>query len=132
MFHNLSDFCFSMKDTTNFMTPPEVFRGNVMETLKVLNGKLPRNSHVILVGLVDADFIYDAMAERLHPVGVLHKDVRYKDMYNWFICMQIGPCNGWLNSDELTRKITSEVIHEIVANLKRNKQSFVPASQRIK
>lgn len=100
------------------MTSPEVFRENVIKTLKVLNGKLPKNSHVILLGLVDADFIYDAMAERLHPIGVLHKDVRYKDMYNWFICMQIGPCNGWLNPDELTRITTSEVNQVIVKYLK--------------
>lgn len=61
--------CLSFKDSTDSMTSPQQFRKNVMEALQVLNRKLPKKSHVILVGLVDADFIYDAMAERLHPIG---------------------------------------------------------------
>ncbi|XP_018569442.1 acyloxyacyl hydrolase [Anoplophora glabripennis] len=113
-----NDVCNNLKDTTTSMTDPVKFRSNVMDALKVLNGKLPKKSHVILIGLVDADFIYDAMAERLHPIGVLHKNVHYKDMYNWFICMQIGPCNGWLNPDELTRQLTSQRADELTNVLK--------------
>ncbi|KAJ8921984.1 hypothetical protein NQ315_008621 [Exocentrus adspersus] len=113
-----NDVCNNLKDTLKHMTSPSVFRENVMQALQVLDSKLPKNSHVVLVGLVDADFIYEAMAERLHPIGVLHKNVRYKDMYEWFICMQIGPCNGWLNPDEFTRKITSERADELTDVLK--------------
>jgi hypothetical protein len=61
--------CFSFKDTINRMTPPLTFRRNIMKALFLLDDKLPLNSHVILVGLVQADFIYPAMAERLHPIG---------------------------------------------------------------
>jgi hypothetical protein len=62
-------YCFSFKDTINRMTPPLTFRRNIMKALFLLDDKLPLNSHVILVGLVQADFIYPAMAERLHPIG---------------------------------------------------------------
>ena len=35
-------------------------------------------SHVVLVGLIDAGFLYDAMAERYHPLGTLNKNIKYK------------------------------------------------------
>lgn len=119
----------------------------MIKVLQTLNRKLPEDSYVIIVGLVNADFIYNAMAERIHPLGIfviasqnflvikltyylliflfivfhlimyffkcsghLHKDIRYKDLYRWFNCMQIGPCNGWLNSDENLRLQTTKVI----------------------
>ncbi|KAJ8970389.1 hypothetical protein NQ314_001257 [Rhamnusium bicolor] len=103
---------FSAKDTTNHMTDPKIFRENVMNALYVLNTKLPKNSHVVLIGLVYADFIYEAMAEIVHPIGILHDNVRYKDVYNWFNCMQIGPCTGWLNSNETLRKFASQTLHK--------------------
>ncbi|KAJ8935055.1 hypothetical protein NQ318_002684, partial [Aromia moschata] len=103
-----NDVCNIFKETVGNMTKPEVFRKNVLETLNILNSKLPKNSNVILMGLVNADFIYDAMADRLHPIGTLHGNVRYKDLYNWFNCMQIGPCTGWLNSDRLLRETTTQ------------------------
>ena len=29
-------------------------------------------------------------------------------MYNWFNCMEIGPCAGWMNSNATLRAITSK------------------------
>lgn len=60
---------FSFKDTVANMTSPREFRKNVLETLRAFDEKLPSSSHVILIGLVDASFIYTAMADRLHPLG---------------------------------------------------------------
>lgn len=118
---------YRFNDTVNHMTPPRIFKKNILETLILLDEKMPFGSHVILVELVRADFIYSAMAERLHPIGLiglevlcldikslilgkLHQNVFYKDLYNWFNCLQIGPCTGWLNSNETLRNITSKVI----------------------
>lgn len=53
------------------MTPPRIFKKNVLETLILLDEKMPLGSHVILVELVRADFIYAAMAERIHPIGLI-------------------------------------------------------------
>jgi acyloxyacyl hydrolase len=128
--------CFSFKDTINRMTPPLTFRRNIMKALFLLDDKLPLNSHVILVGLVQADFIYPAMAERLHPIGnvnlwvistsykylpgSLHANVYYKDLYEWFNCMQIGPCTGWLNSNKTLRDIASKVISTLHCHVATN------------
>ncbi len=35
-------------------------------------------SHVILVGLIDAGFLYDAMSGRYHPLGEYRKNIKYK------------------------------------------------------
>jgi hypothetical protein len=33
---------------------------------------------VILVGLIDAGFLYDAMSGRYHPLGEYRKNIKYK------------------------------------------------------
>ncbi|KAJ8976122.1 hypothetical protein NQ317_019387 [Molorchus minor] len=109
---------FSFKGTISHMTTPVEFRKNVMQALDILNTKLPKNSHVVLMGLVNADFIYDNMANKLHPIGLLNKNVRYRDMYNWFNCLQIGPCTGWLNSNKTLRKVTTLRANELTDVLK--------------
>ena len=35
-------------------------------------------SHVVLVGLIDAGFLYDEMSERVHPLGKVGNTIRYK------------------------------------------------------
>ncbi|CAH0559422.1 unnamed protein product [Brassicogethes aeneus] len=114
-----NDVCNNFQDTIAHMTPPKVFEDNIMKTLDILNGKLPRNSHVLLMGLVNGKKTFSQMAERLHPIGVLHNNVHYKNVYDWFNCMQIGPCTGWLNSNETVRSITSEKAGELTDVLKR-------------
>lgn len=89
------------------MTTPKQFKENVLKFLKRVDERLPKNSHVVLFGLVDGSRIYLDMAERYHPLGRLHKTIKYKDVYKWFLCMQIGPCNGWMNPDEHIRQATS-------------------------
>ena len=76
------------------MTSKKQFHDNVLETLKFLEQTLPPESHVILVGLIDGSVLYKAMAKRYHPLGMLRKDLTYDDVYDWFNCMEIGPCHG--------------------------------------
>uniref|UniRef100_A0A1B6DSR3 Saposin B-type domain-containing protein n=2 Tax=Clastoptera arizonana TaxID=38151 RepID=A0A1B6DSR3_9HEMI len=102
-----NDVCNNMKDTLSNITTPEEFYQNVMDFLNNLPPRLPPGSHVILVALVDGSFIYDAMSERYHPLGRFRKNVKYKDVYEWFTCMSIGPCNGWMTPNATLRKATS-------------------------
>jgi acyloxyacyl hydrolase len=99
----------SVKDTVANMTTPEELRRNVMAVMEFMDTVLPEGSHVLIIGLVDANFIYPAMHDRVHPLGRLHNDITYADLYEWFSCMQIGPCNGWMTPNETMRAITSKV-----------------------
>ena len=36
------------------------------------------------------------------------KNLKYKDMYRWFNCLEIGPCAGWMTSNSTLRQITSK------------------------
>ena len=58
--------------------------------------------------MIDADFLWDVMANRYHPLGQYHKNLKYKDVYSWFNCLEIGPCAGWMNSNATLRAITSK------------------------
>nr|CAD7601809.1 unnamed protein product [Timema genevievae] len=127
MFGN--DVCNRFANTTSNMTTPETFRKNVVQVLESLETILPAGSHVVLIGLVDGGLIYPIMADRLHPIGQVGNNVYYHDVYNWFNCMEIGPCVGWMNSNATLRKITSRaaqrlssVLQDIVA--KEKFQSF--------
>ena len=86
--------CNEKEDTVPNMTSKKQFHDNVIETLKFLEQTLPPESHVILVGLIDGSVLYKAMAKRYHPLGMLRKDLTYDDVYDWFNCMEIGPCHG--------------------------------------
>ncbi|XP_067006109.2 acyloxyacyl hydrolase isoform X2 [Anabrus simplex] len=103
-----NDVCNSYADTVKHMTTPKRFRQNVLYVLKYLNDTLPPGSHVLLIGLVDGGFIFPTMADRLHPLGQLRGDVRYKDVYRWFTCMEIGPCVGWMTPNATLRNIASQ------------------------
>ena len=48
------------------------------------------------------------MADRLHPLGQLRKDLTYTQVYDWFNCMEIGPCHGWMTSNSTLRQITTK------------------------
>lgn len=96
------------------MTTPEELRRNVLSVLEFMDTVLPEGSHVLIIGLVDANFIYPAMHDRVHPLGRLHNDITYADLYEWFSCMQIGPCNGWMTPNETMRAITSKVNNSII------------------
>ncbi|GFS78164.1 acyloxyacyl hydrolase [Nephila pilipes] len=113
-----NDVCERWMKSLDDLTTPEEFRKNVLKTLDNLEAILPEGSHVLLVGLVNGSFIFPAMSERLHPIGQLHKDVRYKHVYEWFNCMRIGPCYGWMNRNDTIRQATTERAVELTNVLK--------------
>ncbi|KDR21147.1 Acyloxyacyl hydrolase [Zootermopsis nevadensis] len=102
-----NDVCNRFSNSIPHMTSPSALHKNVMNVLNVLNGLLPFGSHVILIGLVDGGFIYPTMANRIHPLGQLHGDIHYDDVYTWFNCMEMGPCSAWMNSNVTLRKLAT-------------------------
>ncbi|KAG8191730.1 hypothetical protein JTE90_008794 [Oedothorax gibbosus] len=112
-----NDVCERWMSSLEDLTTPEEFRSNVLATLDKLESILPTGSHVLLIGLVNGSFIFDTMSARLHPIGQLHGDVRYGDLYEWFNCMRIGPCFGWMNKNETIRRATTQRAIELSAVL---------------
>lgn len=121
-----NDVCNELHDTIIHMTTPKEFEHNVMETLNYLETTLPADSHVVLVGLIDGAVLYKAMSKRFHPLGQLRQDLTYDDMYNWFNCMEIGPCHGWMSTNATLRKITTHKANQLSSVLKdiAEKQKF--------
>jgi len=109
LFYSLigNDVCTG-REVPDDMTTPDVFYNNTLTALRFFESRLAPESHVILVGLIDAGFLWDSMANRYHPLGRYKKNIKYKDMYSWFNCMEIGPCAGWMNSNATLRAITSK------------------------
>ena len=60
-----------------------------------------------MMGLADGRILYDTMANRIHPIGSLHKDVTTGQVYDFLNCLSISPCRGWMNSNETLRNLTS-------------------------
>ncbi|XP_059474364.1 acyloxyacyl hydrolase-like isoform X2 [Neocloeon triangulifer] len=114
-----NDVCNNVKDTVANMTTPEELRKNVMEVLEFVDTVLPEGSHVLVIGMVDASFIYPAMHKLIHPLGRLHNDITYENLYDWFSCMQIGPCNGWMTANETLRAITSKASKRLSKELEK-------------
>jgi acyloxyacyl hydrolase len=80
------------------MTSAEAFRNATLGTLAQLDAKLPAGSHVLLVGLADGEVLWNAMANRTHPIGVPTSSV-----YAFLNCLEINPCWVWLNHDASIR-----------------------------
>ena len=125
MFNIGNDVCTGAEDPSE-MTSEELFYNNTLTALNFFETNLAPGSHVLLVGLIDAGFLWDTMANRYHPLGVYRKNLKYKDMYKWFNCLEIGPCAGWMNSNATLRAITSKharKLNTILQNL-AEKQKF--------
>jgi acyloxyacyl hydrolase len=108
---------------TGDMTTPQEFYQAVMESLNYLNTKLPVGSYVVFFGLVDGRILWDAMHDRIHPIGSTNNNVDYATVYEYLACLEISPCWGWLNPDAYWRNATSQramelnqVYMDIVAN----------------
>lgn len=54
-----------------------------------LDTVLPTGSKVTFFGLVDGRILYEANGERIHPIGALNKNVRYRDFYDYLNCLQV-------------------------------------------
>ncbi|XP_014396567.1 PREDICTED: acyloxyacyl hydrolase [Myotis brandtii] len=101
------------------MTTPEQFYSKVMETLKYLNARLPKGSHVILYGLPDGTFLWDHLHSRYHPLGQLNGDVTYGQLYAFLSCLQVSPCHGWMTANETLRTLTSQRAAQLSNTLKK-------------
>eukprot|EP00730_Choanoeca_flexa_P011958 TRINITY_DN2975_c0_g1_i1.p1 TRINITY_DN2975_c0_g1~~TRINITY_DN2975_c0_g1_i1.p1 ORF type:complete len:580 (+),score=155.55 TRINITY_DN2975_c0_g1_i1:31-1740(+) len=102
-----NDVCNGHEDTIAHMTTPEQMRAAAQGTLLQLEQRLPKGSHVFMMGLADGSILYDTMADRIHPIGALHKDVKTKDVYAFLNCLSISPCRGWMNKNETLRNATT-------------------------
>ncbi|XP_033753792.1 acyloxyacyl hydrolase-like isoform X2 [Pecten maximus] len=114
-----NDVCNTHPDTFAHMTTPEQMRNNSMRTLEFLGKTLPAGSHVFLVGLVDGRVLFDSLKDRIHPIGSLRNDVTYSDFYNYFNCLEISPCVGWLNTNETIRNMTTQRAEQLSNVLKQ-------------
>ncbi|KAL8583318.1 hypothetical protein ACOMHN_057604 [Nucella lapillus] len=110
------------------MTTPEQMKTNVLKTLEYLDSKLPMNSTVFLAGLADGRVLYDSLRNRLHPIGRYWNTFTYGQFYDYFNCLQVSPCSGWMNSNETVRNITTQramALSAVLADLgKENRTSY--------
>ncbi|XP_069676728.1 acyloxyacyl hydrolase-like isoform X2 [Periplaneta americana] len=127
-----NDICNRFSDALPNMTTPAEFYRNVMNVLNVLNTSLPFGSHVMLIGLVDGGFIYPTMENRIHPLGQLHGNIHYRDVYTWFNCMEMGPCSAWMNGNVTLRKMATMRAQKLTLVLKNivAKERFATFSLR--
>ncbi|CAG5133422.1 unnamed protein product, partial [Candidula unifasciata] len=120
VFHVLvgNDVCNGHVDTLSHMTTPAVFYNNTVEILETLNTKLPKGSHVFLIGLADGQVLYDGLAERTHPLGSYWGTFTYAKFYDLLNCLQISPCTGWMNSNKTVRDLTTKRANELSDTLR--------------
>eukprot|EP01102_Stenamoeba_stenopodia_P006161 TRINITY_DN1696_c0_g1_i1.p1 TRINITY_DN1696_c0_g1~~TRINITY_DN1696_c0_g1_i1.p1 ORF type:complete len:637 (+),score=144.82 TRINITY_DN1696_c0_g1_i1:113-1912(+) len=95
------------------MTTPEEFYASVTKAMEYLDTVLPLGSHVVFMGLVDGRILYDSMHARIHPIGAYRGDVTYAQFYDFFNCLEVSPCFGWMNSNATWRNLTSERAFEL-------------------
>lgn len=107
-----NDVC-NRHPSMDHMTKPEDFYSNMVKTLQFLDQQLAPGSVVIAMGLVDGRVLYDALSKHIHPFGSLHQDVTYSDFYNYMNCLEVSPCFGWLNSNEIWRNMTTQRAMEL-------------------
>ena len=103
-----NDVCNHYPDTENHMTTTTEMKSNVLHTLQYLDTTLAKGSHVVLMGLADGRFLYNELHKRLHPIGKVNGDVTYPDFYDYFSCLEINPCTGWMSTNETLRNFTSQ------------------------
>jgi acyloxyacyl hydrolase len=97
-----NDVCSGHQDFDH-MTTPETYYEKAMETLQLLDQKLPKGSYVATPGMFDGVLLYDTMHAQQHPLGTT-----YVALYDYMNCLGESPCWGWLNSDEETRRKTQD------------------------
>lgn len=108
-----NDVCNSWFDTLDHDTHVLQFEQNLNATLLKLDKVLPMGSHVIVMDLADARFLYDNMNNRTHPLGALRNDVKTKDFYDYLNCLDTSPCRGWLTSNDTLRNFTLQRVNEL-------------------
>jgi len=84
------------------MTPPDTFYEDAMASYNRLDELVPPGSYVVATDLFDGELLYDTMHALQHPLGTT-----YDGFYDFMNCLEINPCWGWLNSDDVVRKNTT-------------------------
>lgn len=108
------------------MTTPKEIQENLLAALAKLDGILPAGSDVVVVGLIDARYLFDSLHDRIHPIGWTRQDVTYQNLYEWFDCLDVTPCRGWLSSNATLRNETARVrLTKSVASAKRQRQQNI-------
>lgn len=68
----------------------------------ILQGKvLPKGSHVFYVGLADGAILYEALRDRVHPIGSLRNDVTYSEFYDYFNCLEVDTLERVINTCDI-------------------------------
>lgn len=52
--------------------------------------RLPNGSHILIIGVADARYLYELLRNRFHPIGELNEDVKYPEFYTYLSCLQVG------------------------------------------
>lgn len=112
-----NDIC---KKALDQMTTPEEYRQQILEGLDLLDQKIPANSKVVMLGLVDGRILWNVLHDRIHPLGIT-----YGELYEFLHNMNCNPCRTWLTPDESSRDKASEhskklssILEEIVKTKK--------------
>jgi len=100
-------------DYVNHMTTPEDMKANVLGTLDYLEKTLPKGSHVTMMGLADGMILFDAMHDKIHPIGQWRQDVTYENVYDYLNCLEISPCGGWMTTNATLRNLTQTRANEL-------------------
>lgn len=112
-----NDVCNGHPDTINHMTTPAEMRNYAKQTLEYLDANVPAGSFVFFTGLADGRVLYNSLHNRIHPIGSLRNDVTYAHFYDFFNCLEISPCTGWMNTNETLRNLTTERANQLSAVL---------------
>ena len=72
-----NDVCNGHPDTVDHMTTPADMEASARATMAFLDTKLPKGSDVVMMGLADGRILYEALHDRVHPIGRLRGDVTY-------------------------------------------------------
>jgi acyloxyacyl hydrolase len=114
-----NDVCGSSVGGTN----PVDFRKNIIRLLDWLDTRLPKGSHVFILGLGDGDLLFEYLHGTTHPLNV-----SYDQVYDFLNCLKISPCAGWLNTNETARKYTTQ----LAKNLTKIYQNIIDEGMKFK
>jgi len=123
-----NDVCKYLPNELGEVTTPSQARDGLLATMRLLDRKLPANSHVIVVAVADARVFFADIHEQIHPFGALNKDVTFANFYDWMDCIEISPCRGWLTTDDYIHNVTAQRVVNINEALRKavdeNKNAF--------
>ena len=112
-----NDVCNGHPGTSHMTTPSEFYQNN-LKSFEYLDANLPYGSRILSMGLANGSILYEAMHDRIHPIGWLNQDVTYTDLYDYLNCLQVSPCYGWMNSNATMRELTTQRAMELTQLMK--------------